>query len=259
MNPLSDPLRLLKRVFSSPARSEDTVEELQQRIGIRFSNPGLLRQALTHKSYVHDNSGRGGESNGRMEFLGDSILGLVVNEFLYQQFPLAEEGELTKMKSLLVSKAVLARRARAMHIGRFLFLADAEVESGGRERTSIVADSLEALIGAIYLDRGLDVAKKFLHENLLRDAGKIIRDSKHTNYKSILQEYIQGEYRVHPAYRVLSEQGPEHEKLFTIEVSVNRKVLGRGIGKNKKEAEQAAARQAVVKLELQNGHPGTKG
>jgi len=259
MNLLTNPLRLLRRVFSSPTRSEDIIEELQQRLRIRFDNPALLRQALTHKSYVHENSGKGEDSNGRMEFLGDSVLGLVVNEFLYQQFPLAEEGELTKIKSLLVSKAVLARRARAMHIGHFLFLADAEIESGGRERTSIVADSLEALIGAVYLDKGLDVAKKFLHDNLLCDAGKIIRDSKHTNYKSILQEHIQGEYRTHPAYRVLSEQGPEHEKLFTVEVSVNRKVLGRGMGKNKKEAEQAAAREAVAKLELQNGHPGARG
>ena len=259
MNPLSSPLRLLKRAFSSTPRSENTVEELQQSMGIRFSNLDLLRQALTHKSYLHENSGEGGESNGRMEFLGDSVLGLVVNEFFYQQFPLAEEGELTKMKSLLVSKAVLARRARAMHIGRFLFLAEAEVETGGRERTSLLADGLEALIGAIYLDRGLDAAKKFLYEHLLCDAGKIIRDSKHTNYKSILQEYIQGEYRIHPDYRVLSEKGPEHEKLFTVEVSVHRKVLGKGTGKNKKEAEQAAARQAVAKLELQNGHPGMKG
>ena len=259
MNPLSYPLRLLTRVFSSPVKSEDTVEKLQQRLGIRFSNPALLRQALTHKSYVHENSGKSEESNGRMEFLGDSVLGLVVNEFLYQQFPLSEEGELTKMKSLLVSKAVLARRARAMRIGHFLFLADAEVESGGRERTSIIADGLEALIGALYLDKGLDVVRKFLNENLLLDAGKIIRDSKHTNYKSILQEYIQGEYRIHPGYRVLSEQGPEHEKFFTVEVSVNRRVLGRGTGKNKKEAEQAAAREAVAKLELQNDHPAMKG
>ena len=104
-----------------------------------------------------------------------------------------------------------------------------------------------------------DAVKQFLEANLLSDSGKIIRDSKHTNYKSILQEFIQGEYRVHPDYRVLSERGHEHEKLFTVEVSVNRRVLGRGEGKNKKEAEQAAARQAVAKLELQNGHPGTKG
>ena len=259
MNPLSSPISFLKRVFSRHAAPEDPVEELQQTIGIRFNNNELLRQALTHKSYLHENSAAVGESNGRLEFLGDSVLGLVVNEFLYLQSPHAEEGELTKMKSLLVSKAVLARRARAMQLGKFLFLAEAEVESGGRERTSIVADSLEALIGAIYLDRGLDVVKKFLEENLLSDSGKIIRDSKHTNYKSILQEFIQGEYRIHPDYRVLSERGPEHEKLFTVEVSVNRRVLGRGEGKNKKEAEQAAARQAVAKLELQNEHPASKG
>lgn len=259
MNPLKSLLSFLKSASFRRTVPEDRVEELQKRIDIRFNSSELLRQALTHKSYLHENSGGVGESNGRLEFLGDSVLGLVVNEFLYSQSPNADEGELTKMKSLLVSKAVLARRARAMQLGKFLFLAEAEVESGGRERTSIVADSLEALIGAIYLDRGLDAVKKFLYENLLSDSGKIIGDSKHTNYKSILQEYIQGEYRVHPDYRVLSEQGPEHEKLFTVEVSVNRRVLGKGEGKNKKEAEQAAARQAVAKLDLQNGRPGAKG
>jgi len=259
MSLLINPLRFLKKTFLPSSEPGDAVEELQRRLGVKFNNPELLRQALTHKSYIHEKSGKGEDSNGRMEFLGDSVLGLVVNEFLYQQFPSAEEGELTKMKSLLVSKAVLARRARAMHIGHYLFLAEAEIECGGRERTSIVADGLEAVIGAVYLDKGPVVARKFLYDNLLCDAGKIIRDSKHTNYKSILQEYVQGEYRIHPSYRVLSEQGPEHEKFFTVEVAVNRRVLGRGTGKNKKEAEQAAAREALATLELPEAHPDTKG
>ncbi|KPJ61510.1 MAG: hypothetical protein AMJ46_01790 [Latescibacteria bacterium DG_63] len=237
--------------MSRPA-PKDKVTELQRAIGIQFSNPEILRQALTHRSYLHENSEGESESNGRMEFLGDSVLGLVVNEFLYSRYPLAEEGELTKMKSLLVSKAVLARRGRAMRLGQFLFLSEAEIESGGRESTSIVADSFEAVIGGIFLDQGLDVASKFIHEHLLRDANKTIQDSEHTNYKSIFQEYVQGEYRVHPQYRVLSEEGPEHEKLFTVEVSIKKKVFGRGSGKNKKEAEQYAAREALAKLELLN-------
>jgi ribonuclease-3 len=184
-----------------------------------------------------------------MELLGDSVLGLVVNEYLYRTFPDAEEGELTKMKSLLVSKAVLARRGRAMQLGKYLILGEGEVEAGGRDRTSIVADGFESVIGAIYLDQGIDGAKHFIHDQLICEAKKILSDSKHVNYKSELQEYIQGELRVHPDYRVLTESGPEHEKLFTVEVTVNRKILGRGSGKSKKEAEQAAARQALSKLD----------
>lgn len=242
--------RFLRKGLLLRSTPKDKVAELQRALGIRFDNTEILRQALTHRSYLHENSEAAGESNGRTEFLGDSVLGLVVNEHLYGRYPLADEGELTKMKSLLVSKAILARRGRAMRLGRFLFLSEAEVESGGRERTSIVADSFEAIIGAIFLDQGLGVAKKFIHDRLLCDGTKIIHDSKHRNYKSIFQEYVQGEYRVHPHYRVLSEAGPEHEKLFTVEVSVKKNVLGSGTGKNKKEAEQAAAREALTKLEL---------
>ncbi len=250
MNPPGILARFFKKGLLLRSAPKDRVAELQRTIGIQFNNPEILRQALTHRSYLHENSEGEGESNGRMEFLGDSVLGLVANEFLYGRYPLAEEGELTKMKSLLVSKAILARRGRAMRLGHFLFLSESEVESGGRERTSIVADSFEAVIGAIYLDQGLEVASRFIHEYLLGDANKIIHDSKHRNYKSIFQEYVQGEFRVHPQYKVLSEDGPEHEKLFTVEVSVRKKVMGRGTGKNKKEAEQSAAREALAKLEL---------
>jgi ribonuclease-3 len=250
MNPPGILTRLFRKGFLLRSAPKDKVAALQRATGIQFSNPDILRQALTHRSYLHENSGKSADANGRMEFLGDSVLGLVANEFLYRRYPLAEEGELTKMKSLLVSKAVLARRGRAMRLGQFLFLSEAEEESGGRERTSIIADSFEAVIGAIYLDRGLDEAGRFIHEQLLRHASKIIQDSKHRNYKSILQEYVQGEFRVHPHYRLLSEHGPEHEKLFTIEVSVKKKALGSGTGKNKKEAEQSAARDALSKLEL---------
>ncbi|UCF77750.1 MAG: ribonuclease III [Candidatus Eiseniibacteriota bacterium] len=252
MSPRGILARFFKKGLLLRPVPKDRVAELQRLMGIGFENPEILRQALTHRSYVHENPTRGTESNGRMEFLGDSVLGLVANQFLYARFPLAEEGELTKMKSLLVSKAVLARSGRAMRLGQFLFLSEAEVESGGRERTSIIADSFEAIIGAIFLDQGLGAAGKFINEHLLRDANKIIRDSKHRNYKSILQEYVQGEHRVHPRYRVLSEEGPEHEKLFTVEVTVQKRVLGRGTGKNKKEAEQAAAREALTRMELLN-------
>ncbi|MFH0777113.1 MAG: putative dsRNA-binding protein, partial [Candidatus Eisenbacteria bacterium] len=125
-----------------------------------------------------------------------------------------------------------------------------ETETGGRDRTSTVADTFEAVIGAVYIDQGIEAARRFIGEQLLVDARRIVRDSTHTNYKSILQEHIQGEHRVHPHYRVLSESGPEHEKLFTVQVSVRGRILGTGKGKSKKEAEQAAARHALDKLEL---------
>ena len=242
--------KFFKKPPAAPTELDEAVRSFQDKTGVRFNDIGLLRVALTHGSYVHEHPDTGLESMGRMELLGDSVLGLVVNEYLYASFPASEEGELTKMKSLLVSKAVLARRGRNMRLGYFLLLGEGEVDAGGRDRTSIVADGYESVIGAIYLDQGLEGARRFIGDTLLRDARKILADSKHINYKSLLQEQIQGEMRVHPEYRVLSESGPEHEKLFTVEVSVKRKMLGRGSGKSKKEAEQAAARQALSALEL---------
>ncbi|MBN1503427.1 MAG: ribonuclease III [Candidatus Eisenbacteria bacterium] len=249
---------ILKRRFKRrPAASNDldqAVSSFQQTTGVRFSDVALLRVALTHGSYVHEHPDSNLESMGRMELLGDSVLGLVVNDYLYASFPALEEGELTKMKSLLVSKAVLARTGRSMRLGDFLLLGEGEVDAGGRERTSIVADGFESVVGAIYLDQGLDGARRFISDSLLSEAKRILADSKHVNYKSLLQEHVQGELRVHPEYRVLSETGPEHEKLFTVEVAVRRKALGRGTGKSKKEAEQAAARQALAEMEVRGAN-----
>lgn len=245
--------KFFKKEPSAPTELDGAVRSFQHKTGVRFNDAGLLRVALTHGSYVHEHPDTGLESMGRMELLGDSVLGLVVNEYLYKEFPGEEEGELTKMKSLLVSKAVLARRGRSMRLGHFLLLGEGEVDAGGRDRTSIVADGFESVIGAIYLDQGLEGARRFIDDTLLREASRILADSKHINYKSLLQEQIQGEMRVHPEYRVLSETGPEHEKQFTVEVAVKRKVFGRGTGKSKKEAEQAAARQALAELENRGG------
>jgi len=252
--------RLLKKGPVAPTELDEAVNSFQQKTGVRFKDPGLLRVALTHGSYVHEHPDTGLESMGRMELLGDSVLGLVVNEYLYASFPAFEEGELTKMKSLLVSKAVLARRGRNMRLGSYLLLGEGEVDAGGRDRTSIVADGYESVIGATYLDQGLEGARKFIGDTLLGEARKILADSKHINYKSLLQEQVQGELRVHPEYRVLSETGPEHEKQFVVEVAVRRKPLGRGSGKSKKEAEQAAAKEALQGLEQAGeGRNGAKG
>ncbi len=196
------------------------------------------------------------ESNERLEFLGDSVLGLVTSEYLYRQHPNEHEGQLTKTKSLLVSKAILSRRALAMGLGRFVLMSHSEVESGGRQRLSILADAFESVIGAIYLDQGFEAARAFIERWLLRDSREIVSDKRHTNYKSHLQEYVQSTFRTHPVYRIRSEMGPDHSKHFMVEVLVGRRMLGEGKGRNKKEAEQAAARDALDRV---GGEPGNEG
>jgi ribonuclease-3 len=216
----------------------------------KFKDPELARQALTHRSYLHSQPEKGaGESNERMEFLGDSVVGLVVNEFLYRKFTSLREGELTKMKSLLVSRVILSRTAKLMGLGGYILLSEAETGSGGRDRASILADTLEGVIGAVYLDGGLEPARRLTERLLLRQVHEILSDANLANYKSMLQEYVQGEFKTHPQYRISSEIGPDHEKVFTVEVVVNQKVLGRGHGNNKKEAEQEAARDALLHFE----------
>ena len=216
----------------------------------KFKDPELARQALTHRSYLHSQPEKGaGESNERMEFLGDSVVGLVVNEFLYRKFTSLREGELTKMKSLLVSRVILSRTAKLMGLGGYILLSEAETGSGGRDRASILADTLEGVIGAVYLDGGLEPARRLTERLLLRQVHEILSDANLANYKSMLQEYVQGEFKTHPQYRISSEIGPDHEKVFTVEVVVSQKVLGRGHGSNKKEAEQEAARDALLHFE----------
>ncbi len=197
------------------------------------------------------------ESNERMEFLGDSVLGLVTSEYLYRLYPDEHEGQLTKTKSLLVSKAILSRKALSMGIGRFVLLSHSEIESGGRQRLSILADAFESVVAAIYLDQGFETAREFIEYWLLRGSREIVADKRHRNYKSHLQEYVQSTFRTHPVYRIRSQMGPDHSKLFLVEVIVGRRVLGEGRGPNKKEAEQAAARNALESVEQPGGRaPG---
>ena len=193
------------------------------------------------------------ESNERLEVLGDSVLGLVTSEFLYRQHPDEHEGQLTKTKSLLVSKAILSRRALAMGLGRFVLMSHSEVESGGRQRLSILADAFEAVIGAVYLDQGFEAARGFIHRWLLKDTQSIAADERHANYKSHLQEYVQSTFHTHPVYRIRSEYGPDHSKHFMVDVLVGKRPLGSGRGRNKKEAEQAAARDALEQVGAMRG------
>jgi ribonuclease-3 len=243
------PRRERPRERTPGAQEARVLAEFCRQFGLPFHDLGLLRLALTHRSYLSVTGQGPRESNERLEFLGDSVLGLVTSEFLYRRHPDEHEGQLTKTKSLLVSKAILSRRALRIGLGRFVLMSHSEVESGGRQRLSILADAFEAVIGAIYLDQGFESARTFIHKHLLEDSDAITADKRHTNYKSHLQEYVQNSFRTHPVYRIRSEFGPDHSKHFVVEVMVGRRTLGEGRGQNKKEAEQAAARDALEKVE----------
>jgi ribonuclease-3 len=234
-----------ERVRALSEQEERALSEFSRHFGLTFNDPALLKLALTHRSYLSVTGQGPRESNERLEFLGDSVLGLVTSEFLYRLYPNEHEGHLTKIKSLLVSKAILSRRALAMGLGRFVLMSHSEVESGGRQRLSILADAFEGVLGAIYLDQGFESARQFIDRWLLRDSSAITSDERHVNYKSHLQEYVQSTYHTHPVYRIRSEYGPDHSKHFNVDVMVGRRVLGSGKGRNKKEAEQAAARGAL--------------
>jgi ribonuclease-3 len=259
-NTLSRSLSVIGKLFTGSRKGPSgqrvrQLRKLQKRIGVRFTDLSLLEQALTHRSYSHVTSQTRNDSNERMEFLGDSVLGLSVAQFLYLRFPDRTEGALSKMKSLLVSRKVLSAVARDTGFGEFLLLSGEESEMGGRDRTSILADSFEGVIGAIYLDQGYRAANKFIQRFLLGNIHEILKDEEHTNYKSLLQEYVQSKRLSHPIYRVRKEVGPEHEKEFAIEVVVRGDVWGKGRGRSKKDAEQNAARNA---LENQKGQEGSR-
>jgi ribonuclease-3 len=243
-------LRRRPRPLPLDPDADARVRAFQEHTRIAFHDTDLLRRALTHRSFLGGEEAHGADSNERLEFLGDAVLELSVIEYLYQSYPDAREGEMTQKKSLLVSRSVLAERAERLGLGDFILLSTAEREAGGGERRSILADAFEAVLGALYLDGGLPAARAFVRHWLLRDSDRILGNTEMQNFKSILQERIQARLRLHPRYRVVSEEGPDHEKCFTVEVLVRSHVLGSGSGSNKKEAEQQAAQDALRTGEL---------
>ncbi|MBI2118216.1 MAG: ribonuclease III [Elusimicrobia bacterium] len=223
------------------------LESLEKKIKIKFKNKKFLEQALTHKSYGMTHPGI--DFNERLEFLGDSVLNTAVTDFLYKRFPNEDEGKLSKYKSLLVSKPSLFRWAKDFKIGAYLKLSENELLTGGRERETILADALEAVIGAIYLDQGFEKASALVKEKCA-EKKRIIQ----TDYKSKLQEIIQKKHKIPPTYSLLKETGPDHEKIFQIDVRIKKKKLGVGQGRSKKEAEQSAAHDALKKIKNGGAH-----
>src|SRR5882672_3290980 len=217
---------------------------LEQRIGYKFRNSLLLAEALTHPSLGHETQ-RHHFDNQRLEFLGDAVLQLVITEHLFQHFGDEAEGQLTKLRSRLVSRETLKIHAAALDLGRYLLMGHGEEASGGRERTSTLTDAFEALIGALYLDGGLEVAKNFILTQTRADLAKLAEEPVDFNPKGDLQELLQSISPRSPVYELVSQSGPEHEKTFVSEVVWEGIVLGQGTGLSKKQAETAAALEAL--------------
>ncbi len=218
------------------------IDLLQKRIDYNFKDTSLLLRALSHSSYVNEKQG-GGECNERLEFLGDSVLGFITAEYFYKNLESCPEGELTKMRASTVCEKSLCVFARKLGLGEFLLLGKGEVFTGGRERPSILADAFEALIAAIYLDGGIEEAKKFVL-GFVRESAKTV--SSFHDYKTKLQEITQKNPEENVEYVHVGESGPDHDKRFEVEVHLNSNVIGRGIGKSKKVAEQEAAKEALM-------------
>ncbi len=222
--------------------------EVQSNLGYVFHKPELLQIALTHKSFLQGNHDSDQKDNERFEFLGDAILALVVSEFIVHAYPKANEGELSKVKAFLVSRSSLAKVARRLNLGRGLRLGRGEEATHGREKSSLLANALEAVIAAVYIDGGGDAAKTFILEALKPELAELdsvtFRDHR-GDYKSHLQELTHKQNEASPDYRLVDESGPDHQKVFEVEVLIKGQVRGRGRGKTKKEAEQFAARQAL--------------
>lgn len=219
------------------------LEELQAALGLEFKNLDLLNQSLTHTSYAYESNGRSSNifQNERMEFLGDVVLGLIVSDYIYQKYPDYMEGDLAKIRAKVVSRPILAKRAKYLELGKYLLLGKGEEMTGGRNRHSILADTIEALIGAIYLDSGLEISRCFVLAQLEEEIEKITENVHVQDYKTDFQEFTQKRFKTLPFYKVINREGPDHDRIFEIAVMVKGQTYGIGKGGSKKEAEQRAA------------------
>ncbi len=238
---------------------EDAIKMLEGNIGYIYQNRRNALEAITHSSYAYEQRGKGRNSNERLEFLGDSVLNFVITGRLYKEASNMSEGDMSKLRASVVSEASLSQCSKKLKIGECLLLGKGEEIMGGRERVSILADAMEAVIGSLYLDGGIETAKAFIEKHLHENYRKAIRGRLFCDYKTMLQEKVQktGVYCIQ--YSVIDEKGPDHRKTFTTSVSVDGTVLGIGKGKTKKEAEQNAAGKALEKWAGVNNSNGEDG
>ncbi len=233
------------------ARTEDWQYALEKLLGYHFKDANLLVKALKHRSYVYAEEGRDRiESNERLEFLGDAVLELLVTDYLFRRFADKGEGELTQMKSQLVNRKTLAHQAARLGIGSFVLLSEDEHEASGGQRPSILCDTLESLIGAIYLDGGLEAARSCVRRVVLADFHQIVQPDSNFNFKGRLHEYSHSMGNGSPRYSVQAEHGLDHDKIFSVEVCIAGQRMGWGQGRSKKDAQQMAAKDALENLDM---------
>lgn len=222
------------------------IEKLEENIGYTFKNKNLIKNALTHTSYAYEHRV---QSNEKLEFLGDSILEFISSEYLYNQYTNLKEGEMTKVRATVVCEKSLYKVAILHNFSDFLYLGRSEIITGGNKRVAILADSVEAVIAAIYIDGGIEPARKFIVENLKKEIEIATKNVGQKDYKTVLQEELQKNGDVKIEYEIISEKGPDHNKTFEAQVSLNGKILAQGKGKSKKEAEMQAAKKAIKNCE----------
>ena len=227
------------------------LRQLERQIKIKFRKKALLNQALIHRSFLYEKSKTkdGLIAYEELEFLGDAVLGLVVSEYFYKRFPHSGEGKLSRLRANIVNRNVLYPKALELNLGEFLLISQSEEKSGGRKRAGLLADVLEAIVGVVYLDGGWPKAKRFVLAHFKEELEKAEHPEYFRDFKSFLQEFIQRNYKTVPHYKVVSTEGPDHRKVFSVSVEFNGNICGRGKGLSKKEAEQKAAKIAFEKLQ----------
>ena len=229
---------------------ENSIAELEKKIGYSFNKKYIIKRALIHSSYANQLGLTYIEHNERLEFLGDSVLNLVVSEYIFKKYRNKPEGKLTRIRASIVCESSLYERAKKLDLGSYMLIGRGEEITGGRERISLIADAYEALIAAIYIDGGIEGAKKFIISELAQSIENTVKKEHLKDYKSTLQEYIQKDQTLNIKYKITREEGPAHNRIFYVVVSINDKVFGSGYGKSKKEAEQEAAKSALIFLEV---------
>lgn len=245
MRLFKDPIALRTPFVSTERKKELLLFE--KHIGIRFRRIELLNLAFSHRSFSNENT-EDIDNNEKLEFLGDSVLGLVVAEYLFRNLPESREGDLARIKSHVVSEETLFIIARALKVENYILIGKGEEYSGGRGKKAIIADTTEAILGAYYIDSGFDHARELILRLLVPEITKVLEDRHQKDYKTLVQEYVQKKFKTYPKYKVMDRKGPDHNKVFWIEVIIDDKTYGPGKGSNKKEAEQNAAALAYEAL-----------
>ena len=225
------------------------IENFEKTMGLTFKDKELLKRSLTHRSFLNENKKEDLKNNERLEFLGDAVLELVISEYLFHEYPDRPEGELTSFRAAVVKTDNLAMISKELNLGKYLLMSKGEEMTGGREKDYLLANTFEAIIGALYLDQGYNAVKDFLTKHLIPQIGTIVEYRLDIDAKTKLQEITQGIFKTTPIYKITNEKGPDHDKIFTVEVMIKGKVYGRGSGVTKQKAEDSAAAEALKKVD----------